>query len=231
MLDNESHYAYPSANDSRHDMVEGYGRDLSRLQSNVRAFLRLPKQKEIVGRTFDFDFVDKELAEFFLENDRKAMAVGKPTINEEWVTIKDSGHRVLLETIETPMHDSRGKLIGVLGIGRDITERKKTEQALKDGEEKFRSLAEISQDYIMRYDRQLRHTYMNPAALRVSGLTDDKIIGKTHREAGFGGELSSFWEEKLAQVFEKGQPFQVQFSWESIDGLVVLDSEIDSGTC
>ncbi len=85
------------------------------------------KAANIVGKT-DYDFVDRELADFFVENDRKAMLAGKPTINEEWITFADDGHRVLLETIKTPMYDSQGTLIGVLGIGRDITERRRAEE-------------------------------------------------------------------------------------------------------
>ena len=85
------------------------------------------KKENIVGKT-DYDFVEKEQADFFREHDRKAVAAGKPSINEEWVTFSDDGRRALLETIKTPMRDDQGKLIGVLGIARDITERKKAEE-------------------------------------------------------------------------------------------------------
>jgi PAS domain S-box-containing protein len=80
------------------------------------------KEQDIIGKT-DYDFVDKELADFFREHDRKAMTVGKPTANEEWLTFADNGYRGLFHTFKTPVHDAKGKLIGVLGIARDITER------------------------------------------------------------------------------------------------------------
>lgn len=76
----------------------------------------------ILGRT-DYDFVAAEVADSFREHDRRAIARGEPSVNEEWVTFADDGHRELLETIKTPMYDSAGGLIGVLGIGRDITRR------------------------------------------------------------------------------------------------------------
>ncbi len=85
------------------------------------------KEVDIIGKT-DFDFVDRELAAFFIDHDRKAIAAGEPTTNEEWVTFKDDGHHALLETIKTPMFDGSGTLIGVLGIGRDMSERKRAEE-------------------------------------------------------------------------------------------------------
>src|ERR1035437_534226 len=83
-------------------------------------------EADIVGKT-DYDFVVKELADFFRENDLKAMAEGKPSSNEEWVTFADDGHHALLDTIKTPMYDAEGNLVGVLGIARDITKRKLAE--------------------------------------------------------------------------------------------------------
>ncbi len=87
------------------------------------------QEAEIIGKT-DYDFVAKEQADFFRQHDRKAMAAGKPSVNEEWLTFAEDGYRGLFETIKTPMYDSRRRLSGVLGVARDITERKRTEDAL-----------------------------------------------------------------------------------------------------
>jgi PAS domain S-box-containing protein len=74
----------------------------------------------ICGKT-DFDFVDRELADFFRANDRAALEANAPHSNEEWVTFANDGHRELLHTTKAPMRDASGKLIGVLGIGRNFT--------------------------------------------------------------------------------------------------------------
>lgn len=98
-------------------------------------------EANIVGRT-DHDFVSQELADFFREKDRLAMAADAPCVNEEWVTFASDGHRALLETIKAPMRDVTGTLIGVVGFARDITERKRIEQALHDSEQNYRDLSE-----------------------------------------------------------------------------------------
>lgn len=87
------------------------------------------KETAIVGKT-DYDFVDKELADFFREKDKTVMEICKPNMNEEEITYADDGHRELLETIKTPMLDSDGRVIGVLGVGRDITDRKRMQEEL-----------------------------------------------------------------------------------------------------
>lgn len=84
-------------------------------------------EKDIIGKT-DHDFIDRELADFFRKHDNAAMEAGKPCLNEEEVTYADDGHRELLETIKTPMFDRDGNLMGILGIARDITERRKEEE-------------------------------------------------------------------------------------------------------
>ncbi len=95
------------------------------------------KKKDIIGKT-DYDFVDRELADFFREHDKLAMARGCPSINEEKVTYADDGHHEILETIKTPLFGNDGKLIGVLGVARDITERKNTEEQRKKLENQLR---------------------------------------------------------------------------------------------
>jgi PAS domain S-box-containing protein len=105
----------------------------------------------------------------------------------------------------------------------DITDRKRTEQALQESERQFRALSENNQDYIMRYDREHRHTYANPACLRVSGMTAEQFIGKTHRELGFPPDLCALWESAIDRVFATGQPYGEIFSWTSVEGNVVLD--------
>lgn len=94
---------------------------------------------DLIGKT-DYEFFDKELADFFRKNDKIAVEMGKSTMNEEELTFASDGHTELVETIKTPLYDSKGQVIGIMGIGRDITERNLAEQALRESEERFKTI-------------------------------------------------------------------------------------------
>lgn len=81
------------------------------------------KESEIIGKD-DFDFVDTELATFFREHDKAAVAAGGSRTNEEFLVFGDGSYQGFFETVKTPMKDIHGNVIGVLGIARDISERK-----------------------------------------------------------------------------------------------------------
>lgn len=144
------------------------------------------READIVGKT-DYDFVDQKLADFFRKHDLIALEAGKPSINEEWVTFADDGHIALLETIKKPMYDSRGDLIGVLGIGRDITERYRHELTLRESEERFRGLFNTITSgvaiYEVRNDGASGKDYIiksfNKSALTIEGKTIEEVVGKS----------------------------------------------------
>lgn len=91
-------------------------------------FAGRPEQDQ-VGKT-DFDFFDREVAEFFRQKDCEMMEGGQARSNEELITYPD-GHQVLLDTLKTPFWGPDGALLGLVGISRDITERKQVEEERK----------------------------------------------------------------------------------------------------
>ena len=161
-------------------------------------------EAEIVGKT-DYDFVDKELADFFRQKDRDAIAAGKPSTNEEWVTYASDGHRAMLETTKTPMRDATGQVFGVLGIGRDITGRRAAEEQLR----KLWLAVEQSPHSIAIADRDARLEYVNAAMVATSGYSREELIGQNPRILQ-SGETSresyeSFWGALTAGCSWQGE--------------------------
>jgi PAS domain S-box-containing protein len=93
----------------------------------------------IIGKT-DYDFVAEELADSVRAGERRAMATNQAAIYEIEVSFASDGHRELLELTKMPMHDADGKLIGVLGIGHDITARRQAEQEIEAHREHLQEL-------------------------------------------------------------------------------------------
>ncbi len=94
---------------------------------------------EIIGKN-DIEIFGQEVGDFFREMDRAMLDARETRINEEWVTYPN-GQKVLLSTLKTPLYDSDDSTLGVLGVSRDITEQKKTEQILLDQKESLKHLA------------------------------------------------------------------------------------------
>ena len=138
-------------------------------------------EAEIVGKT-DYDFMDCKLADSFREHDRRAMIVGKPTSNEEWITFADDGHRALLDTVKTPMYDSRGVLTGVLGISHDITERKEAEEIIQENEERFRKIFEEGPLGMVIVNSSMHFERANTAFCNMIGYSEQELRSLTFKE-------------------------------------------------
>ena len=82
--------------------------------------------------------------------------------------------------------------------------------SLSPAEEKFRALAENSPDVIDRFDRGMKHIYINPAGVRLYGKPAGSMIGKTIEETGLPQPYCSLWKERIQKVFETGQPMEVE---------------------
>ncbi len=91
-------------------------------------FIGIPESEQI-GKT-DFDFFDREMAEEVQNADRQVIEKREPLRIEEWVTTRD-GRLILMDTLKSPYYDTDGKALGIVGISRDITERKKTEEEIR----------------------------------------------------------------------------------------------------
>jgi two-component system, cell cycle sensor histidine kinase and response regulator CckA len=102
---------------------------------------------------------------------------------------------------------------------RYAIERKRIEASLHQREQEFRTLAENAPDVIARFDRQLRHVYVNSAGGKASGISAQDTLGKTARELGLPEALVNQWEEALQQVFNTGTQISIEFEFPTPNGI------------
>ncbi len=117
-----------------------------------------------------------EQAEQLGEFDRSVIAANQIITREE-VLSTAAGERVFLGT-KGPLRDETSQVIGVFGISRDITERKRVETALREGEAMFRAMTASAQDAILMMNGHGLITFWNAAAERMFGYTEAEALGQ-----------------------------------------------------
>lgn len=174
------------------------------------------REIEIIGRT-DRELFDAAVSAAAQERDRTTMDSRTASVAEEWWSAPETGGRVLLEKRKVPVLDAAGCVTGVLGVARDVTERRRLEDNLAHREREFRTLVENSPDTVARYGRDLRRSYANPtfAALVDGGAA--ALIGKTPSECP-GGPGTVVYERELREVFASGRHREFELRWTGQDG-------------
>jgi diguanylate cyclase (GGDEF)-like protein/PAS domain S-box-containing protein len=145
---------------------------------NVAQLMGAATPEELIGKT-DHDFYPEELAAQFLADEQEVIRSGQTMLNKEELIIRSDNSQGQLLTIKTPLRDENGKVVGVVGIGRDITERKKAEQALENSEAELRALFTAMTDVVIVYDREGRYLKIAPTDPGLLIKPPDQLIGKS----------------------------------------------------
>ncbi|MDD4330429.1 MAG: PAS domain-containing sensor histidine kinase [Aliarcobacter sp.] len=133
------------------------------------------KEKDIINKT-DYDFVDKKLADFFKEHDIEAMNSKKPLSNFEEIPFANDGHKEYLQTIKSKVIDSNGNIIGILGIGRDLTELKNKELKLIEQQKELESIFNTTKDGLAIVDMKTNFVKVNKAYCEITGLSEEELL-------------------------------------------------------
>ena len=138
---------------------------------------------------------------------RATLEARKPFRDFEYVRIGDDGKRHFLSLSGVPIFDAAGEFRGYRGVGRNITERKEAEQALRRSEERFRSLTQLSSDWYWEQDEELRFTYVSTGFGENSSYDPSRILGKRRWEFEDVVPASGTWEDHR-KLLEARQPFR-----------------------
>jgi PAS domain S-box-containing protein len=136
---------------------------------------------EAIGK-MDFDFFRAELARDFYADEQEIVKSGQPLIDKVEGVKEPDGQFRWVSATKAPVLDRQGRVTGIVGISRDITERKRAEEALARSEAFNRRLVEASPVGILYLDAAGTITYENPTMRRMMGVPEEMgspVIGVT----------------------------------------------------
>lgn len=125
-------------------------------------------EADVLGKD-DFEYHPKELAEKFITDDKAVLQTGNPMLNKEGFMFDKDGNKRWLVSSKLPLFDKDNQIIGLVGIGHDITERKLTEIALQESEALYRNLIEKMPDGVYKSTPDGKFVDVNMAMVRMLG--------------------------------------------------------------
>jgi PAS domain S-box-containing protein len=157
--------------------------------------------EEITGKSFHIFVTESGISkavQAFSE-----VTSGKSVREVELELLRKDGSLVIVEMNGAPMIKD-GKVVGVQVTARDISERKKAEQDLRDSEEKFRAISASAKDAIILMDGDGMTSYWNPAAERVFGYTKEEVVGKPAKDFLVPKEFRPIVDQGLEEFSKTG---------------------------
>ena len=167
--------------------------------------------EQVVGKT-DFDFQLPERAREFYADEQRILQTGEALINKTEKQILPSGATAWTSTTKVPMRDAQGKITGLVGINRDITQQKQAEeelfqanQALVQAQTLLQAMLDNSLDWIYFKDTQSRILKMGRSLARAMGMADpEAAVGKTDFDFRLPEQAQEFYEDEQ-RMFRTGE--------------------------
>ncbi len=158
-------------------------------------------EAEVLGKT-DFDLFPADVASTFFADDRSVIETGRPVLNREEYFVDAEGQKCWLLTSKLPLQNDEGQIIGLVGIGRDITQRKCAEAAVLASEAKFRSLFENVREGLYQSAPDGKLITVNPAFVTIFGYDSaEEMLGI---DIGRRLYATPADREKMTQTFREG---------------------------
>lgn len=162
-------------------------------------------EEEALGKT-DFDFFPPDQAAAFWEDDQKVLRSGEPVLNREERLSRPDGSEVWLLTSKVPLRDTQGRIIGLAGIGLDITELKRARDQLAAERTLMRTLLNTLPLAVYAKDITGRKTLTNPVDLWFMGAqSEEEVLGKSDFDF-YPPDQAEVFAAEDRQVLETGEP-------------------------
>ncbi|MGB5966762.1 MAG: PAS domain-containing protein, partial [Spirulinaceae cyanobacterium] len=174
----------------------------------------LNSPEEIIGKS-DYDLPwKKEESDWFRECDRRVMESNTPELGIVEPQYQANGKQTWLETNKVPLHDAQGKVIGILGTFQDVTERKKSEEALqslntelKDSRKFLQLLINSIPECVFWKDRASVYLGCNQRFAEIAGVdSPEEIFSKSDYDLPWKKAESDWFREWDRRVMESDTP-------------------------
>ena len=162
----------------------------------------------VLGYGSPDDLVGMEARSFYADPDRRDQysrllkQSGKVTAFEAELIVRN-GRRVIVSISSTLLRDRDGAVIGSEGVARDITQRERTDEALRVSEQRYRTLVEGAHEAIFTVDREGVFLYLNNVSAGVFGREPQELVGSAIQDCMPHDQASPF-TERITGVFETG---------------------------
>jgi len=183
---------------------------------------------EVLGKTAIELGPNPEASRQVHESVLRVVAEGVPNVFD--LTFTGLHGELTFEVRHLPERDEAGAIVGVLGLTRDVTERTRAIAALRENERAYRSLAENTPDIIVRWDRDFRRIFGNPAFEEITGIPLERLIGgKIGSEVGDAAKTprGSYLAElgsNVERVFRTGEAHTVALTRTGAQGDQILET-------
>lgn len=169
--------------------------------------------EQVIGKNDYEIMLNKEEAKKNIEDDNLVFRTGKPVEITKQMTSADGKNR-WFQAIKVPQFDDKGKITGLVGVARDITEYKKVEEGLKQ----YQLIVESAQDPMLFKDLKSRYIVANKTALQALGLPREQVIGRNDSEVLRNKDEARMAIEDNNVVFRTGKPRETVRQFTLADG-------------
>jgi len=127
------------------------------------------------------DYTEPEMAKRMLEIFNRVYRTGEPSRIDDYEVIKKDGSKAVVELSTALMRNPAGEPIGFRGIARDVTERERIKQELKESEEKYRNIIQSIEEGYYEVDIRGNFVFTNEAMSRILGYPEEELMGMNNR--------------------------------------------------
>jgi len=161
-------------------------------------------REEMMGMNYQV-YTPKEEAKRVYKAYNQIYRTGKPIKGLSSQAVRKDGTRVFTEDSVSPLQNQEGKIIGFRGVSRDVTERKQMEEALRQSEERYRTILEEMEDSYFEVDLAGNYTFFNDANCRALGCSREELQGASYRAYMTEEDAKAIFKA-FNQVYRTGEP-------------------------